>query len=88
MLKSYGIAFADNLKSRSLNSRKDSPRDGAMHVAAQTFTLRELAAVTKNFSPESLLGEGRFGCVYKGRLENTDQAQDTEKLTLIECIGS
>jgi hypothetical protein len=88
MLKSYGIAFADNLKSRSFNSRKDSPQDGAMHIAAQTFTLRELAAVTKNFSPESLLGEGRFGSVYKGCLENTDQAQDTEKLTLIECIGS
>ncbi|KAJ1262616.1 hypothetical protein BS78_09G122300 [Paspalum vaginatum] len=46
-------------------------RDGNnQHIAAHTFTFRELAAATKNFRQDCLLGEGGFGRVYKGRLEN------------------
>ncbi|KAJ3683753.1 hypothetical protein LUZ60_013980 [Juncus effusus] len=40
------------------------------HIAAQIFTFRQLAAATKNFRKDSLLGEGGFGRVYKGRLES------------------
>ncbi|KAG0480966.1 hypothetical protein HPP92_011824 [Vanilla planifolia] len=48
-----------------------APKDeNSAHIAAQTFTFRELAAATKNFRPECLLGEGGFGQVYKGYLEN------------------
>lgn len=47
----------------------------AVQIAAQTFTFRELAAATKNFRPESFVGEGGFGRVYKGRLETTGQVQ-------------
>jgi hypothetical protein len=36
----------------------------------QTFTFRELAAATKNFRQDCLLGEGGFGRVCEGRLEN------------------
>ena len=46
------------------------------NVAAQTFTFRELAAATKNFRPECLLGEGGFGRVYKGCLEKTNQVYE------------
>ena len=47
------------------------PRDGnSQNIAAQIFTFRELAAATKNFKQDSLLGEGGFGRVYKGRLDN------------------
>lgn len=64
-------------KSRSgSDSRKETsaPNDGSTaHIAAQTFTFRELAAATKNFRQECLLGEGGFGRVYKGRLESTGQ---------------
>ncbi|KAF8719963.1 hypothetical protein HU200_024731 [Digitaria exilis] len=46
-------------------------RDGNnQHIAAHTFTFRELASATKNFRQDCLLGEGGFGRVYKGRLEN------------------
>ncbi|KAI3682617.1 hypothetical protein L1987_82713 [Smallanthus sonchifolius] len=43
------------------------------NIAAQTFTFRELAAVTKNFRQDSLIGEGGFGRVYKGKLPKTGQ---------------
>jgi hypothetical protein len=65
---------AEKHKSKNSDSKKEPHKDGAPHIAAQTFTFRELAAATKNFRPESLLGEGGFGRVYKGRLENTGQA--------------
>ncbi|GAA0147324.1 hypothetical protein LIER_36498 [Lithospermum erythrorhizon] len=64
----------DKSKSRGNNDPKKEPgipKDGpTSHIAAQTFTFRELAVATKNFKPESVLGDGGFGRVYKGRLEN------------------
>ncbi|KAG2712587.1 hypothetical protein I3760_04G133700 [Carya illinoinensis] len=34
------------------------------------FTLRQIRAATKNFDPTNKLGEGGFGCVYKGMLSD------------------
>ncbi|RZC55526.1 hypothetical protein C5167_014374 [Papaver somniferum] len=65
------------------DSKKETPvpKDGpSAPIAAQTFTFRELAAATKNFRPESLLGEGGFGRVYKGRLESTGQVVAVKQL--------
>ncbi|KAM3406775.1 hypothetical protein ACQJBY_000688 [Aegilops geniculata] len=42
----------------------------SMAKNARAFTYRELATATKNFRSDYLLGEGGFGRVYKGRLEN------------------
>jgi len=75
------ISHVDKSKSKSVSDSKKEkeapvPKDGASataHIAAQTFTFRELAAATKNFRPECLLGEGGFGRVYKGCLESTKQ---------------
>lgn len=71
------FAGADKLRSRSNGGSKrelPTPKDGpGVQIAAQTFTFRELAAATKNFRPESFIGEGGFGRVYKGRLESTGQ---------------
>ncbi|KAJ1414249.1 Serine-threonine/tyrosine-protein kinase, catalytic domain [Sesbania bispinosa] len=75
---------SDKSKSRSVSDPKKEtpvPKDGpTAHIAAQTFTFRELAAATKNFRPECLLGEGGFGRVYKGHLESTGQVVAVKQL--------
>lgn len=84
------VAGADKLRStsngaskRELPALKDGP---AVQIAAQTFTFRELAAATKNFRPQSFIGEGGFGRVYKGRLETTGQVQDIHLFPLCVCV--
>ncbi|KAM7487094.1 hypothetical protein LguiB_024578 [Lonicera macranthoides] len=64
------------LRKESVGS-KDAPD---VQIAAQTFTFRELAAATNNFRPESFIGEGGFGRVYKGRLQSTGQVVAVKQL--------
>lgn len=53
---------------------KETSKDGGSdQIAVHTFLFRELAAATKNFRADCLLGEGGFGRVYKGKLERTNQ---------------
>ncbi|KAJ9561404.1 hypothetical protein OSB04_006564, partial [Centaurea solstitialis] len=56
------------------------------NIIAQTFTFHELAAATKIFHAESLLGEGGFGCVHRGRLESTGQVIVYENLCIITYL--
>ncbi|XP_010530947.1 PREDICTED: serine/threonine-protein kinase PBS1-like [Tarenaya hassleriana] len=75
----------EKLRSRSNRASKGElpiPKDGpgGVQIAAQTFTFRELAAATRNFHPDSFLGEGGFGRVYKGRLESTGQVVAVKQL--------
>ncbi|KAJ7565713.1 hypothetical protein O6H91_02G072200 [Diphasiastrum complanatum] len=80
---------SDKLNSKaSSDSSKYSQRDGAGRIAAQTFTFRELAAATKNFRPECLLGEGGFGRVYRGHLESTGQIVAVKQLDRNGLQGS
>ncbi|KAJ6848524.1 putative serine/threonine-protein kinase PBL7 isoform X1 [Iris pallida] len=83
---SHHVARVSYDKSKSRNgsdSKKEAlvPKDGSSaHIAAQTFTFRELAAATKNFRQECLIGEGGFGRVYKGRLESSGQVVAVKQL--------
>ena len=38
------------------------------------FTIAELKSATKNFSRSVMLGEGGFGCVYKGFIKSPDDS--------------
>ncbi|RLN30907.1 serine/threonine-protein kinase CDL1-like [Panicum miliaceum] len=59
-------------KPSSETSTSIEPPNASSSVAktAKAFTFRELATATKNFRSDCLLGEGGFGRVYKGKLEN------------------
>ncbi|CAJ1796912.1 unnamed protein product [Sphenostylis stenocarpa] len=60
---------------------KEANKDnGNNNIAAQTFTFRELATITKNFRQECLIGEGGFGRVYKGKFEKTNQEVAVKQL--------
>ncbi|KAL6534226.1 putative serine/threonine-protein kinase pbl7 [Orobanche hederae] len=62
------------MESTSAGSFKDALKDGSSDkIAAKTFPFREMAAATRNFRSECLLGEGGFGRVYKGQLEGSNQ---------------
>lgn len=84
--QSHHVSRVSSGKSKSrvsLDPKKEQmvTKEGqTANIAAQTFTFRELAAATKNFRPESLLGEGGFGRVYKGRLESTGQVVAVKQL--------
>ncbi|PIN08378.1 Serine/threonine protein kinase [Handroanthus impetiginosus] len=53
---------------------------GDNNIAARIFTFRDLATATNNFRQEYLLGEGGFGRVYKGHLEEIDQMVAVKQL--------
>ncbi|XP_047316499.1 probable serine/threonine-protein kinase PBL7 [Impatiens glandulifera] len=73
---------SEKLNASSSFKAKEPAKDGggSTHIAAQTFAFRELAAATKNFRGECLLGEGGFGRVYKGRLESSNQVVAIKQL--------
>lgn len=45
-----------------------SPEAGGIGNSRSWFTYEEVVAATKGFSENNILGEGGFGCVYKGVL--------------------
>lgn len=62
------ITDADSSKHRYIN--EEISKMGKENKSAKIFSYRELCAATTNFNSENLLGEGGFGRVYKGKLEN------------------
>ncbi|WOL12018.1 serine/threonine-protein kinase PBS1-like [Canna indica] len=48
--------------------------------SVRVFSYAELSAATKKFNPDCLIGEGGFGRVYKGHLEDTNQGVAVKQL--------
>ena len=70
----FFVALEKSKLNSSVDVKKEASKDGGSdRIAAQTFAFRDLAAATKNFRADCLLGEGGFGRVYKGRLESNNQ---------------
>ncbi|KAJ0231940.1 Proline-rich receptor-like protein kinase PERK13 [Hirschfeldia incana] len=52
-------------------TRSGSTPDSAVMGSGQThFTYEELMEITQGFAKQNILGEGGFGCVYKGKLHD------------------
>ncbi|CAM8924661.1 unnamed protein product [Rhodiola kirilowii] len=65
---------SDKLNASEVSSARELALvESSEYIAAKIFTFRELAEATSYFRAESLLGEGGFGRVYKGRLESLKQ---------------
>ncbi|XP_051113474.1 probable serine/threonine-protein kinase PBL5 [Andrographis paniculata] len=54
---------------------------------ARTFSFLELAAATQNFKCSNFLGEGGFGKVYKGCIQDTDEVVAVKRLDRNGCQG-
>lgn len=60
------------LAAKDAESKSKASSDGESEVSkAKTFTFAQLEAATENFN--SVLGEGGFGKVYKGKLQDSGQ---------------
>ncbi|KAJ3677405.1 hypothetical protein LUZ60_003129 [Juncus effusus] len=66
--------FLDRLMNPFRSRRKDRTEEEDLEAIAakeqRLFRYETLVAATRNFSPKNKLGEGGFGPVYKGRLED------------------
>ncbi|XP_042447943.1 probable serine/threonine-protein kinase PBL11 [Zingiber officinale] len=62
-LKSFNLSY---LSADNKNFRES---DGSKTVGLKPFSLNDLKNATKNFSSNSYLGEGGFGCVFKGWID-------------------
>lgn len=62
----------------SASSGDEAPPHGQIlpHPNLRIFSFAELKAATKNFRSDTLLGEGGFGKVYKGWLEEKPSSKN------------
>ncbi|XP_020101625.1 probable serine/threonine-protein kinase PBL8 isoform X2 [Ananas comosus] len=66
--KKHTRTFSDISDSSSLRNFEDT-RNISIYTNVIAFTLFELETITKSFRPDYVLGEGGFGTVYKGYID-------------------
>lgn len=67
-LNSQNVSDASTESSRRQSYPSFSQRPSNLRV----FTVPELKSATKNFCRSVMVGEGGFGCVYKGLIKSTE----------------
>ena len=90
-LCSVGSSFMASAGSRSTSGGFD---EGAKYSDGQileapnlrTFTFIELKTATKNFRPDSVLGEGGFGRVYKGWVDEKTMAPTRNGTDMVVAV--
>lgn len=71
------VPVSSTTTSTNAESASSTPKfSEELKVSSQLrkFTFNDLKLATRNFRPESLLGEGGFGCVFKGWVEENGTA--------------
>ncbi|KAG6426311.1 hypothetical protein SASPL_110533 [Salvia splendens] len=71
-----GAVIPSTTTSNAESSSSSSKLEEELKVNSRLrkFTFNDLKLATRNFRPESLLGEGGFGCVFKGWIEENGTA--------------
>ncbi|XAR59046.1 Non-specific serine/threonine protein kinase [Bertholletia excelsa] len=71
--KSKSSSSDNNVKKHPKDVNQSSAGDGLLKGGgkARTFTFKQLLAATEQFNPDNFLGEGGFGPVYRGKLEDS-----------------
>lgn len=67
LLCSYKGGDSDRIQSPGLNQRSEGEILQSSNL--KNFSYSDLCTATRNFRPDSVLGEGGFGCVYKGWID-------------------
>lgn len=83
---SSGFNSSSNGSSVSTLSSHQSATHPIPSVALKAFTLNDLKAATKNFRPDSYLGEGGFGCVFKGWIDENTHAPTKPGVGIVVAI--
>ncbi|XP_062204025.1 cold-responsive protein kinase 1-like isoform X2 [Phragmites australis] len=58
-----------NSRSQIVQHGQDIPIAGNVKI----YSSKEMRKATRNFSPRNILGQGSFGCVYMGKLQNGEK---------------
>ncbi|KAG8365073.1 hypothetical protein BUALT_Bualt18G0066200 [Buddleja alternifolia] len=71
----HSVASFANLSTKTDGSKRryiagEIEKLGKGNISADIFTFKDLSLVTQNFNPETLIGEGGFGRVYKAHLKS------------------
>ncbi|KAJ1285773.1 hypothetical protein BS78_03G302600 [Paspalum vaginatum] len=65
---------------KNVNAAEEILRSSNQNMPSRALTFSQLSAATDDFSEQNLLGEGGFGRVYKGRLDDTNEVIAVKQL--------
>ncbi|CAN8287165.1 unnamed protein product [Cochlearia groenlandica] len=68
----YGLTISRRKSSSTVAAAQKTEGEILDSTQVKSFTFNELKLATRNFRPDSVIGEGGFGCVFKGWLDETN----------------